>query len=501
MNPKRIRTLKPGETGSGPVAYWMSRDQRVEDNWALLFARGMAEDAGVSLVVVFCMVDEFLGALKRQYEFMLEGLQEVESFLSLKKIPFIFLRGSPGQEIPSFVNKYDIGSLVTDFSPLRPKREWTEKTASEIEIPFYEVDAHNIVPCWVASEKQEHAAYTFRPKINALLPEFLVEFPELEPNSEFPEIFAGSKAGGKNAGGKNAGSKKEGEEKEGEEKEGKQEGNEAEESLGNRDVEKLLPEKLKVKDPDPYFEPGHFVPGESAAREVLETFLSERLDSYSALHNDPTKDAASDLSPYLHFGQISAQKVALEVEKTRADEESKAAFLEQLIVRRELTDNFCYYNRAYDSFESFPAWAKETLDAHRQDRREYLYTREELEFARTHDPLWNASQVQLLRTGKMHGYMRMYWAKKILEWSESPEKALETAIYLNDRYELDGRDPNGYVGILWSIGGLHDHAWREREVFGKLRYMNYSGAKRKFDVDAYVARYPPDKGDKYPFEG
>ncbi len=472
MNPKRIRTLKSGEGGHGPVAYWMSRDQRVEDNWALLFARGIAVDAGVPLVVIFCLVNEFLGAGKRQYEFMLEGLQEVERSLSLKKIPFVFLPGSPGEEIPSFVDKYGIGILVTDFSPLRSKKEWVETTALKLEIPFYEVDAHNIVPCWVASGKQEYAAYTFRPKISALLPEFLVEFPELEPNSEFPETFAGKIAGRKKAVRKKV-------------------GKEVEESPGGRNMAELLPEQLRVEGTDPYFESGHFVPGESAAREGLETFLTQRLDSYDALHNDPTKDMSSDLSPYLHFGQISAQRVALEVEKTGANEESKAAFLEQLIVRRELTDNFCYYNRAYDSFESLPAWAKKTLDAHRQDRREYLYTREELEFAKTHDPLWNASQVQLLRTGKMQGYMRMYWAKKILEWSESPEKALETAIYLNDRYELDGRDPNGYVGILWSIGGLHDRAWREREVFGKLRYMNYSGARRKFDVDAYVARYPP----------
>ena len=484
MNPKRIRTLKSGEPEKGPVAYWMSRDQRVEDNWALLFARGIAEDAGVSLVVIFCVADEFLGAGLRQYQFMLEGLQEVKRSLSLKNIPFMFLRGSPGEEIPSFTDKHGIGTLVTDFSPLRAKREWTEKTASKLEIPFYEVDAHNIVPCWVASGKQEYAAYTFRPKVNALLPEFLVEFPELEPNSEFPETFAGIKAGEKKAGGDKAGGDKAGK---------KKAGKEFEESPGGRNMAELLPERLKVADADPYFEPGHFVPGESAALKLLKTFLTERLDSYNALHNDPTKDGSSDLSPYLHFGQISAQRVALEVEKARVDEESKAAFLEQLIVRRELTDNFCYYNRAYDSFESFPAWAKETLNVHRQDRREYLYTQDELEFAKTHDPLWNASQVQLLRTGKMHGYMRMYWAKKILEWSESPEKALETAIYLNDRYELDGRDPNGYVGILWGIGGLHDRAWREREVFGKLRYMNYSGSRRKFDVDAYVARYLPDE--------
>jgi deoxyribodipyrimidine photo-lyase len=155
-------------------------------------------------------------------------------------------------------------------------------------------------------------------------------------------------------------------------------------------------------------------------------------------------------------------------------------------VRRELSDNFCYYNQDYDHFQGFPEWARKTLDDHRGDEREYLYPLEEFEAARTHDPLWNAAQLEMVQRGKMHGYLRMYWAKKILEWTASPEEAQEVAIFLNDRYELDGRDPNGYVGIAWSIGGVHDRAWKERPIYGKVRYMSYKGAAGKFDVQAYI---------------
>jgi deoxyribodipyrimidine photo-lyase len=214
------------------------------------------------------------------------------------------------------------------------------------------------------------------------------------------------------------------------------------------------------------------------------------------LRNNPTRDAQSNLSPYLHFGQISAQRVALEVLKylslppfAREGTEggiSHAAFLEELIIRRELSDNFCFYNRDYDNFEGFPDWAKKTLNKHRKDRRDYIYTVKQFEHAKTHDDLWNAAQMEMAKRGKMHGYMRMYWAKKILEWTESPEKAMEVAIYLNDQYELDGRDPNGYAGIAWSIGGVHDRAWNERPIFGKIRYMSYNGCKAKFDIKQYI---------------
>ena len=170
------------------------------------------------------------------------------------------------------------------------------------------------------------------------------------------------------------------------------------------------------------------------------------------------------------------------------DRVENKSVMEQLIVRRELAENFCYYNNNYDSFDGFPNWAKETLKAHYKDKREFLYSFENFESADIHDELWNAAQIQMMKTGKMHSYMRMYWAKKILEWSSNPEMALQTAIDLNDKYELDGRDPNGYTGIAWSLGGLHDRAWFERPIYGKIRYMNYNGCSSKFDVKAYMKK-------------
>ena len=224
-------------------------------------------------------------------------------------------------------------------------------------------------------------------------------------------------------------------------------------------------------------------PGESGASKTLRNFLETKLSRYDTDRNDPNRDGQSNLSPYLHFGQIGASRVALEVMQSMQD---AGAFLEELIVRRELSDNFCYYNQNYDNVQGFPDWARSTLEEHARDRREYLYKLEELERGKTHDDLWNAAQLEMVQRGKMHGYMRMYWAKKILEWTESPAEALRAVIYLNDRYELDGRDPNGYVGAAWSLGGVHDRAWKERAIYGKVRYMSYNGSKRKFDVQAYI---------------
>ncbi len=231
------------------------------------------------------------------------------------------------------------------------------------------------------------------------------------------------------------------------------------------------------------------IPGEEAAADTLKYFIENKFYKYAGDRNDPVKDAQSNLSPYFHFGMLAPQRAALVVENLTKNSESKEAFLEELIIRRELSDNYCYYNSNYDSFDGFRVWAKATLNSHRKDEREYIYWKEEFEEAETHDPLWNASQMELINTGKMHGYMRMYWAKKILEWSKSPEEALTCAIYLNDKYELDGRDPNGYTGCAWSIGGVHDRAWFERPIFGKIRFMNFNGAKRKFDVDAYIRKH------------
>ena len=444
MNDKRSRILRKGIDREGPVVYWMSRDQRSRDNWALIFAREMALERKSPLVVIFCLVPKFLEATARQYAFMLKGLQTVEARLQEKNIPFYMLTGKPEKEISSFIEKYGIGTLVTDFDPLRIKRKWKEEVARRTDIPIHEVDAHNIVPCWVASPKQEYAAYTIRPKINRLLPEFLDNFPGLRQQkinwNETP-------------------------------------GNDWDRITASLELDFSVPEVDWI------------APGEEAAKYNLKRFLTEKLDNYPEDRNDPNRNGQSDLSPYLHFGHISSQRIALEVNKSVASQEAKAAFLEELIVRKELSDNFCFYNTAYDSFGAFPDWAKRTLDDHRKDNREYGYSLKQLEKSETHDELWNAAQNQMVRTGKMHGYMRMYWAKKILEWTESPEEAMRIAIYLNDKYELDGRDPNGYTGVAWSIGGVHDRAWKERPVFGKIRYMSYNGCRSKFDVDAYVSKF------------
>ncbi len=224
----------------------------------------------------------------------------------------------------------------------------------------------------------------------------------------------------------------------------------------------------------------------SEVENCLNNFINNKLNQYSADKNDPNVDGTSNLSPYLHFGFISAQRVALEVIKSNASRENKEAFLEELIVRKELSDNFCLYNKDYNNIKGIPDWAKETLDAHKSDIRSYTYTKEEFETAKTHDIFWNAIQKNLVNTGKIHGYLRMYWAKKILEWAKTPEDAIDIGIYLNDKHALDGNNPNGYVGVLWSVGGLHDRPFANRFVTGKIRYMSEEGCRRKFDVDAYI---------------
>jgi deoxyribodipyrimidine photo-lyase len=228
-------------------------------------------------------------------------------------------------------------------------------------------------------------------------------------------------------------------------------------------------------------------PGEHAASERLRIFLREGLERYGQERNDPGLDGLSGLSPWLHFGHLSAQRAAFAVSATPETESSKA-FLEELIIRRELADNFCHFEEAAGTYGGLPEWSRKTLDAHRKDSRPVLYDIHTLEKARTSDPLWNAAQREMTSRGKMHGWARMYWAKKILEWSPSPEEAFITALFLNDRYELDGRDPNGIAGISWAIGGLHDRPWPERPVFGTVRYMNYGGAARKFNVKHYIQK-------------
>jgi deoxyribodipyrimidine photo-lyase len=228
--------------------------------------------------------------------------------------------------------------------------------------------------------------------------------------------------------------------------------------------------------------------GASHALRALRRFVRGPLAVYHQERNDPGQDLQSGLSPYLHFGQISPRTIARAVRDAPGIQEAaRDAFLEQLIVRRELSFNMVYFDPLYDRYEGLPAWARATLAKHGRDRRPYVYGRDELEQARTHDPYWNAAMRELLSTGTMHGYLRMYWGKKILEWGESPELAYELALELNNRWSLDGRDPNSYAGVAWCFG-RHDRPWPERPVFGTVRSMTESGLRRKFDMDGYLRR-------------
>ncbi len=444
IHERRIHILKQGEPGAGPVLYWMHRDHRAHDNFGLLHAQNMALERGVPLAVAYCLASKFLDATIRQFGFLLRGLEKTAAMLADKSIPFVALSGDPVDEIPRYVRESGAGLLVTDFDSLRIKRGWIAGISKKLDIPVHEVDSRNVVPCRAVSDKREYAARTIRPKIHRLLPEFLHEPPSLQSH---PHAYQGH--------------------------------------VPDTDWAALR-DSLQVDRSVP--EVDWITPGEQAAAGMLGAFIQHRLDSYADRRNDPNGNAVSRLSPYLHFGMLSPLRAALAVSQaTGRAHEGKEDFLEELVVRRELSDNFCLHTPDYDSVDCFPDWAQRTLSEHEADEREYVYELDTLESARTHDELWNAAQKQMVASGYMHGYMRMYWAKKILEWTRTPQEAMGIAIFLNDRYELDGRDANGYTGVAWSIGGVHDRAWKERPVFGKIRFMSYGGAKSKFDVKGYVA--------------
>jgi deoxyribodipyrimidine photo-lyase len=458
---ERITVLGgPESEGTGPVVYWMNRDCRIHDNWAYQYARELGKAAECPVLVAYNLSPGFLSGGYRQHVFKVRGLMEVEEQCAQVGTPF-FLVGEKGMH--EFLAIHKARAVVTDFSPLRTQQAWVADVVRTATCRVYEIDAHNIVPVKVASTKAEFAARTIRPKIHRRIAEFLDDFPRL---TNYPYAYTGK--------------------------------------VPAIDWDAVLSMEGLAEVPEATW----ITPGYTAGMRALHSFVEHRLEKYADARNDPNQEGQSGLSPYFHYGQIAPQRAALlalrahgEPEKVVAtimdpkrngsaeEGSSLASFLEELIVRRELADNFCFYTKDYDRVEGFPAWAQATLAAHRGDAREYVYTRAQFEHAKTHDELWNAAQREMTSTGKMHGYLRMYWAKKILEWTASPEDAMKIAMYLNDKYELDGRDPNGYVGISWSIGGTHDRPWFTRPIFGTVRYMARSGCEKKFSVADYIKRF------------
>ncbi len=430
---------------TAPVLYVVARDQRVRDNQALYHALSLANLRQVPLVVLFALGPMFQNGSARHNEWMVASLRELESNLAKKGIPFFVEMGVWSEVVARFVATHQIGEVVLDFNPLQPVRTWREELRDKLTIPVTVVDAHNVIPCWVTSPKAEFAAYTIRPKVHCLLSEFLVPVPAL-PSIKVPYT---------------------------------------------KPVPAIDWEAVRAFRQCDYTEvvPTTYVPGEAAAHQMLRDFIEHRLATYATDRNDPTKAGVSELSPYIRWGNISVVRIALAIQAADAPGDAKEAFLEELIVRRELAENYCFYTKDYATVGAAHAWAQETIREHAKDKREYLYTYEEFRDSLTHDDLWNAAQRQMVAEGKMHGFLRMYWAKKILEWTPDAQTAIDIALRLNDHYELDGRDSNGVAGVMWSICGVHDRAWNTRSVFGKIRYMNYAGCKRKFDVKAFVARY------------
>lgn len=440
---QRIKILHDAKRKPGKyVLYWMQQSQRAEYNHALEYSIRVANRMNKPLVVFFGITENFPEANERHYYFMLEGLKEVQEQLRKRRVQMVVRLKSPEKGVLDVLP--EAAMLITDRGYLHIQRQWRKEVAEQVDCRFVEVESDVLIPVEVCYPKEAYSAAVLRRRIDKYAEEYLVPLKATRPqcsslNLEFESV-----------------------------------------DLSDIDalIAKLYIDKRVKKSP-------FFTGGTSEAKKRLDLFIESRLDTYDENRNDPSQSFQSDLSPYLHFGQISPLYIALKCIQTQR--QGTNPYLEELIVRRELSMNFVFYNDRYDSCEALPDWARETLDEHRNDEREYVYSLEEFEQASTHDKWWNTAQREMVITGKMHGYMRMYWGKKILEWTPSPEEALRIALYLNNKYELDGRDANAFTGVLWCFG-KHDRPWRERPIFGKIRYMSESGLIRKFSMEQYAQR-------------
>ena len=424
------------------VVYWMRRSVRVEDNPALDVATRLANELHKPLVVFFGLVP-VVSANLRHYTFLVQALAEVETELEAKRIGFV-LRRFPDHDVLKFSHEVRAAQLITEENPLRDPECRLQKVVRECRVPVWTVESDVVVPSKLIPGKQ-YAARIIRPKLLKLRDEFLRRQAKLEVQVPW-----------------------------------------------KTKIDSLAPDDSSLEGmriDRSVSAVSSFRGGAQEAKRLLRQFARHKLAYYAERRNHPEADGTSKLSPYLHFGNISPGTIARAVLRSEAPEAAKESFLDQLITWRELAVNFVRHNELYDSLECAEPWAMHTLAKHAKDRRPVLYREKQLENADTHDSLWNAAQIQMVEQGWMHNYMRMYWGKKILEWSRSPAEAFQIAVRLNDKYELDGRDPNGYAGIAWAIAGKLDRPWFERPIFGQVRYMSGSSTGKKFDSGSYIAQH------------
>jgi len=447
----RVQLLNqaPLRAGGRYVLYWAQSNRRVDSNQALAFAAQLANQLRLPLLFYEGLTCSHPNANDRLHAFVLEGVPENAKRAAELGIGYVFYlrRGSADPNDVLFRLAADAVALVTDDYQGYLVRNHNRSVSAKIGIPYYAVDASCIVPMG-QSGKQEYAAYTLRPKINRVLKEYLKPVAPIRVQKRWTD---------------------------------------ARPSFHTVVTRENIPQLLGSSDLDHSVAPSAaFRGGRTEAQRRLRRFLKRNFKNYARLSREPSERGTSQLSPYLHFGHISPLEVALAAQAYASEHKLIVPeYMEELIVRRELAFNFARYGPEPNTLAALPDWAQKTLRKHARDRREHIYTCKQFEQAGTHDPLWNATQRELLRDGVIQGYYRMYWGKKIIEWCKSHQEALEIMIYLHDRYALDGRDPNTYANILWCFG-LHDRPWGERPVFGMVRYMSLDGMKRKTDVDAYV---------------
>jgi len=446
IDEQRIAPLNDRPVRSGAyVLYWMQASQREHYNHALEYGAGQANRLGLPLLCVFGLTDDYPEANARHYAFLLEGLAEVAEDLAGRGVRLAVHKGRPDRVALDMADEAAL--VVTDCGYTRIQRKWRQNVADGAPCLVVEVESDVVVPADVASDKEEYAAATIRKKLHRQRDRFL------RPLRRTPlkRDSLGLDAGG----------------------------------VDVSDPHKLLAELKIDRGAWPV---SAFRGGARQAHRLLDAFLRDKLSAYAERRNDPSLDIQSHMSPYLHFGQISPVWIALKARRAGGRcPEAREAYLEELIVRRELSVNFVHQNPRYDEYACLPDWARKTLAGHARDKRPHVYSPEQLEAAETHDEYWNAAMREMRLTGKMHNYMRMYWGKKILEWSESPEQAYRTTLSLNNRWFLDGRDANSFAGVAWCFG-KHDRPWTTRPVFGSVRYMNAAGLERKFDMDGYLRK-------------
>lgn len=440
---KRITRLNDVASADGRcVVYWMQSSLRSEDNPALNAAIHEANTRNQPLLVFFSIDRSIPSANQRNFTFILECLKEtIPRFKSMGASVCMRFGDSVANVIDVSLDS-EASLIVTDESHLNEGRKRRDGASKQVKVPMYQVDSNVVVPVREIP-KEQYAAYTIRPRLHKLMPAYLKggERYTLKNRREI-EVYG---------------------------------------DVSDVDVKKAL-KRLDL----PYVPASTlFHGGESQAEYTLWRFIEDRLEGYAENRNHPELSGTSDMSPYLRFGNISPITMLMKVMESGGPQEDIDSFIEEAFVRRELAENFTFYDRNYRSFESLPGWAMETIDKHRRDERSHVFTLHELENASTGEDLWDASQYEMLKTGKMSNYMRMVWGKRVIEWTRTPEDALNILLFMNDKYEIDGRSPNGYTCIMWCFG-KHDRAFGERPVLGKLRYMSPSGIKKKFSTYTYI---------------